>query len=52
MSSSGHDCLHAVPEAPGLGIEVDEAVCDAHPFKQELIHPRGAVLADGTVVSW
>jgi galactonate dehydratase len=41
-----------VPEAPGLGIEVDEAVCDAHPFEQEVIHPQHAVLSDGTVVSW
>jgi galactonate dehydratase len=41
-----------VPEAPGLGIEVDESVCDAHPFEQEVIHPQHAVLPDGTVVSW
>ena len=41
-----------IPEAPGLGIEVDEAVCEAHPFKQEVIHPNNAVLSDGTVVDW
>jgi len=41
-----------IPEAPGLGIEVDEAVCDAHPFEQVVIHPQRAVLPDGTVVSW
>jgi len=41
-----------IPEAPGLGVEVDETVCDAHPFKQEVIHPSGAVLRDGTVVDW
>jgi galactonate dehydratase len=41
-----------VPEAPGLGIEVDESVCDAHPFEQEVIHSQHAVLPDGTVVSW
>ena len=41
-----------VPEAPGLGIEVDEAVADAHPFEQEILHTQTAVLADGTVVDW
>ena len=41
-----------VPEAPGLGVEVDEAVCEAHPFQQEVIHPNNAVLSDGTVVDW
>ena len=41
-----------VPEAPGLGIEVDEAACDRHPFEQEVIHPANALLADGTVVDW
>jgi len=41
-----------VPEAPGLGIEVNEAVADAHPFEQEVLHTQTAVLADGTVVDW
>jgi galactonate dehydratase len=41
-----------IPEAPGLGIEIDERVCDAHPFKQEVVHPQNAVLPDGTIVSW
>jgi len=41
-----------VPEAPGLGLEVDEAACERHPFAQEVIHPANAVLADGTVVDW
>jgi galactonate dehydratase len=41
-----------IPDAPGLGIEVDEKACDLHPFKQEIIHPQNAVLPDGTVVSW
>jgi galactonate dehydratase len=41
-----------IPEAPGLGIEVDEAVADAHPFEQEVLHTQHAVLADGTVVDW
>jgi len=41
-----------VPEAPGLGVEVDESVCAAHPFEQEIIHSSHAVLGDGTVVDW
>lgn len=40
------------PELPGLGIEVDEAEIARHPFRQEVLHARGAVLADGTVVDW
>jgi galactonate dehydratase len=41
-----------LPEAPGLGLEVDERICDAYPFKQEVVHSQNAILADGTVVSW
>jgi galactonate dehydratase len=41
-----------VPEAPGLGIEVDEAACARHPFAQEVVHTQNAVLDDGTVVDW
>jgi galactonate dehydratase len=41
-----------VPEAPGLGIEVDEAVCAAHPFEPEVYHTTHAVIDDGTVVDW
>jgi galactonate dehydratase len=41
-----------IPEAPGLGIEVDEAECDRHPFAPEVIHTLNAVLEDGTVVDW
>lgn len=41
-----------VPEAPGLGIEVNEAACARHPFQQEVIHSVNAVLDDGTVVDW
>lgn len=41
-----------VPEAPGLGVEVDEAEAAKHPFRQEVLHTRGAVLSDGTVVDW
>ena len=41
-----------VPEAPGLGIEVDERVALKHPFKQEPYTTRDAVLPDGTIVDW
>jgi galactonate dehydratase len=41
-----------VPTKPGLGLEVDEAVIASHPFQQEVLHARNAVLADGTVVDW
>ena len=41
-----------VPEAPGLGIEVDEREAAKHPFEQEVLHTSNAVLADGTVVDW
>ena len=41
-----------VPEAPGLGIEVDERAAAKHPFEQEVLHTANAVLADGTVVDW
>lgn len=41
-----------VPEGPGLGVEVDEAVAARHPFQQEVIHTENAVLEDGTIVDW
>jgi galactonate dehydratase len=41
-----------VPDAPGLGIEVNEAECAKHPFQPEVIHTRNAVLDDGTIVDW
>ena len=41
-----------VPEAPGLGIRVDEAACARHPHAPEVLHTRAAVLGDGTVVDW
>ncbi|GJE69442.1 galactonate dehydratase [Methylorubrum podarium] len=41
-----------VPEAPGLGIEVDEAVAARHPFKPEVLHTTNAVMPDGTIVDW
>lgn len=42
----------AVPEAPGLGIEVNEREAAKHPFKQEVFHTATAILPDGTIVDW
>ena len=41
-----------VPEKPGLGIEVSEAVIARHPFVQEVLHTQNAIMPDGTVVDW
>nr|WP_321983398.1 galactonate dehydratase [uncultured Lichenicoccus sp.] len=41
-----------IPEASGLGVEIDEKIAARHPFKQEILATREAVLADGTVVDW
>ncbi|MFP1133084.1 galactonate dehydratase [Asticcacaulis sp. W401b] len=43
-----------VPEKPGLGVELNEAIIAKHPFKQEPIDviAEDAVLSDGTVVDW
>ncbi|MDQ0471962.1 galactonate dehydratase [Labrys wisconsinensis] len=46
------DGFWQVPEAPGLGITVDEAACAAHPFQPEVLHTTNAVLDDGTIVDW
>ena len=46
------DGFWQVPEAPGLGIEVNEKECAAHPFAPEIYHTTNAVLDDGTIVDW
>jgi galactonate dehydratase len=46
------DGFWQVPDAPGLGIEVNEVECAKHPFQQEVMHSRNAVLDDGTIVDW
>jgi galactonate dehydratase len=46
------DGFWQVPEAPGLGITVDEAACARYPYAQEVLHTQNAVLADGTIVDW
>lgn len=46
------DGFWQIPEAPGLGVEVNESECEKHPFAPEIIHSRNAVLDDGTLVDW
>ena len=46
------DGFWQVPEAPGLGITVDEAACARHPYKPEILATGAAVLDDGTIVDW
>ncbi|XDA98872.1 galactonate dehydratase [Sulfitobacter sp. LCG007] len=41
-----------LPDKPGLGLEVNEAEIARHPFEQEVLHTRNAVMPDGTVVDW
>ncbi len=41
-----------IPHAPGLGVEIDEREAAKHPFKPEVMHARGALLGDGTIVDW
>lgn len=41
-----------VPDAPGLGIEIDETVAAKYPFRQEEILAMDAILPDGTIANW
>ncbi len=41
-----------LPDAPGLGVEVDEAEAARHPFRPEVLHAQNAILPDGTIVDW
>ena len=41
-----------LPEAPGLGINVDETECVKHPYAPEVLHTTNGVLEDGTIVDW
>lgn len=47
-----NDGFWMVPNAPGLGVEIDEQAAAAHPFEFESIQTRNAVLADGTLTNW
>ena len=42
----------AVPDAPGLGVEINEAEAAKHPFKQEVIHALGTHARDGAILDW
>ncbi|WP_417310681.1 enolase C-terminal domain-like protein [Devosia sp.] len=42
----------AVPEAPGLGIEIDEEAAKKHPFAQEQILALDSILPDGRIANW
>jgi galactonate dehydratase len=39
-------------EAPGLGIEVDEAAARRHPFQPEVMHSLNIRAPDGAVLDW
>lgn len=39
-------------DAPGLGIEVDEAAAAKHPFAQEIIHATTVRAHDGAILDW
>ena len=42
-----------LPTKPGLGIEVDEKAAAAHPFQQEEVASKAAVIErDGTIANW
>ena len=47
------DGFWQIPEAPGLGVEIDEAVAARHPFQQETIAGLEAFVArDGSIANW
>ena len=39
-------------DAPGLGIEVDEAAAAKHPFEQEIFHSMTVRAHDGAILDW
>jgi len=41
-----------IPDRPGLGVEIDEAVAAQHPFQPEILAASQAVLDDGSIVDW
>ena len=42
----------AIPDAPGLGIEIDEAEAARHPYAPEIIPALHAILPDGRIANW
>ncbi len=41
-----------IPDAPGLGIEIDEKAAAKYPFVQEQIPALDSILADGRIANW
>jgi galactonate dehydratase len=41
-----------IPDAPGLGIEIDEKAAAKRPFAQEIIQALTAILPDGRIANW
>lgn len=41
-----------IPQAPGIGIEINEEVAKRYPFKQEEIPALEALLPDGRIANW
>ena len=39
-------------DAPGLGVEVNEAAAARHPFQQEVMHSLGVRAPDGAILDW
>ena len=46
------DGFWQLPDQSGLGVEVNETACAAHPYAPETPHTVNAVLDDGAVVDW
>ena len=42
----------AIPDAPGLGIEIDEVEAAKHPYAPEIIPALHAILPDGRIANW
>lgn len=42
----------AIPDTPGLGIEIDEREAAKHPYAPEVIPALDAVLPDGRIANW
>jgi galactonate dehydratase len=40
------------PDAPGLGIEVNETAAGNHPFEQEVLHPLKVRAHDDAILDW
>ena len=41
-----------VPDAPGLGIEIDEKAAAKHPYQREVVPALDSILPDGRIANW